>query len=96
MAVGERAKADEPVGRGPLTQPPILELVRITEAAAIAAAHWMGHGDNTRADQAAVEAMRRAMEDVAFAGRIVIGAGERDEAPLLFIGARVGRGAGAE
>ncbi|MEK6619523.1 MAG: class II fructose-bisphosphatase [Chloroflexota bacterium] len=96
MAVGERAKADEPVGRGPLTQPPILELVRITEAAAIAAAHWMGHGDNTRADQAAVEAMRRAMEDIAFAGRIVIGEGERDEAPMLFIGERVGRGDGAE
>ncbi len=73
-----------------------LELVRITEAAAIAAAHWMGHGDNNGADQAAVEAMRKAMDDVAFNGKIVIGEGERDEAPMLYIGEKVGRGDGPE
>jgi len=77
-------------------QPPILELVRITEAAAIACAHYLGHGDNTKADQAAVDAMRKSMNDIEFAGRIVIGEGERDEAPMLFIGERVGSGNGAE
>src|SRR5262245_38785342 len=71
-----------------------LELVRITEAAAISAAHWMGHGDNRRADQAAVEAMRKAMEEVSFRGTVVIGEGERDEAPMLYIGEQVGRGDG--
>ena len=60
-----------------------MELVRITEAAAIASAHWLGHGDNTRADEAAVEAMRRAMDEVAFNATIVIGEGERDEADVL-------------
>jgi fructose-1,6-bisphosphatase II len=78
----------------PRDRPPSLELVRITEAAAIAAAHWMGHGDNNAADQAAVEAMRRSMEDARFNGTIVIGEGERDEAPMLFIGEKVGRGDG--
>ncbi len=68
------------------------ELVAVTEAAAIAAAHWMGHGDNRRADQAAVEAMRRAMDGVSFKGRVVIGEGERDEAPMLYIGEEVGGG----
>jgi fructose-1,6-bisphosphatase II len=76
-------------------RPTGLELVRITEAAAIAAAHWMGYGDARRADQAAVEAMRRSMDDIAFRGRVVIGEGERDEAPMLFIGEDVGRGDGA-
>ena len=75
---------------------PGLELVRLTEAAAISAAHWVGHGDTHRADQAAVEAMRKAMDEVAFNGRIVIGEGERDEAPMLFIGEKVGRGDGPE
>ena len=73
-----------------------LELVRITEAAAISAAHWMGHGDNDRADEAAVEAMRMAMDEVAFHGTVVIGEGERDEAPMLYIGEKVGRGEGPE
>src|SRR3990172_4834658 len=96
MAVGERPRTEEssrPAGRA---QPPALEIVRITEAAAIAAAHWMGHGDTTRADQAAVEAMRRAMDDISFSGRIVIGEGERDEAPMLHIDERVGGGSGPE
>ncbi len=73
-----------------------LELVRITEAAAISAAHWMGHGDNDRADAAAVEAMRKAMDEVAFHGTVVIGEGERDEAPMLYIGEKVGRGDACE
>ncbi len=75
---------------------PSLELVRITEAAAIASAHWLGHGDNEHADQAAVEAMRRAMDEVSFSGTVVIGEGERDEAPMLYIGEKVGRGDGPE
>lgn len=76
--------------------PPVLELVKVTEAAAIAAAHWMGHGKNDQADQAAVEAMRKAMDEIPFAGRVVIGEGERDKAPMLYIGETVGRGDGAE
>jgi fructose-1,6-bisphosphatase class II len=93
MAIGEQAdlaeRADMPA------PPPIIELVRVTEAGAIAAAHWMGHGDTTRADQAAVDAIRRAMDEISFSGRIVIGEGERDQAPMLYIGERVGRGDGA-
>src|SRR5438132_415922 len=85
-----------PLSRIPEDRPSSLELVRITEAAAIAAAHWMGHGDNNSADQAAVEAMRRSMEDARFNGRIVIGEGERDEAPMLYIGEKVGRGDGPQ
>jgi fructose-1,6-bisphosphatase II len=94
MAIRERARTDPQ--RTPAPGPPVLELVRITEAAAIASAHFLGHGDNTKADQAAVDAMRAAMNDISFAGRIVIGEGERDEAPMLYIGERVGRGDGAE
>ena len=75
---------------------PGLELVRITEAAAIAASHWMGHGEKDSADRAAVEAMRATMDEVSFHGRIVIGEGERDEAPMLFIGEEVGKGVGPE
>src|SRR5437016_5853608 len=85
-----------PLSRIPEDRPSSLELVRITEAAAIAAAHWMGHGDNNAADEAAVEAMRRSMEDARFNGTIVIGEGERDEAPMLYIGEHVGRGDGPE
>jgi fructose-1,6-bisphosphatase II len=80
----------------PSDRTPSMELVRITEAAAIASAHWLGHGDNTRADHAAVEAARKAMADVSFDGTIVIGEGERDEAPMLFIGEKVGRGEGPQ
>lgn len=93
MAVGERTRSAQPPNSG---QPPALELVRVTEAAAIAAARRMGHGDNHGADQAAVEAMRAAMDHMPFSGRIVIGEGERDEAPMLHIGERVGGGDGVE
>lgn len=68
-----------------------LEFVRITEAAAIASARWMGRGDKESADQAAVDAMRRAFDTVDIDGTVVIGEGERDEAPMLFIGEKVGR-----
>ncbi len=67
-----------------------LEVVRVTEAAALAAARLMGRGDNVAADQAAVTAMRKAFNTVQFRGRVVIGEGERDEAPMLFIGEEVG------
>lgn len=67
-----------------------LEVVRVTEAAALAAARLMGRGDNVAADQAAVTAMRKALNYVQFKGRVVIGEGERDEAPMLFIGEEVG------
>jgi fructose-1,6-bisphosphatase II len=68
-----------------------LEMVRVTEAAAIASARFMGRGDNTEADRAATEAMRRTMDEIEMSGTIVIGEGERDEAPMLYIGEQVGR-----
>jgi fructose-1,6-bisphosphatase II len=68
-----------------------LEMVRVTEAAAIASARFMGRGDRTGADQAATEAMRQAMDETDIAGTIVIGEGERDDAPMLYIGEQVGR-----
>jgi len=67
-----------------------LELVRVVEAGAVAAARTMGQGDADAADLAAVQAIRRAFEDVPIAGNIVIGEGERDQAPMLYIGERVG------
>jgi fructose-1,6-bisphosphatase II len=67
-----------------------VEAVAATEAGAIAAARLMGRGDRTGADRAAVEAMRRAMEEADMSGTIVIGEGERDDAPMLYIGERVG------
>ncbi len=67
-----------------------LELVRVTERAAVAAAGWRGKGDEKAADRSAVEAMRAELERVNISGRIVIGEGERDEAPMLFIGEEVG------
>ncbi len=73
-----------------------LEFVRATEEAAIASARWMGRGDNHAADGAAVEAMRRRFSDIQINGRIVIGEGERDQAPMLYIGEKVGSGSGEE
>jgi fructose-1,6-bisphosphatase II / sedoheptulose-1,7-bisphosphatase len=69
-----------------------LELVRVTEAAALAASRWIGRGDKNAADGAAVEAMRKAFDTVAIDGTVVIGEGEMDEAPMLFIGEKVGMG----
>ena len=68
----------------------VLEMVRVTEAAAIAAAKLIGRGDEKAADHAAVEAMREAFDDLYIDGTVVIGEGERDEAPMLFIGEKVG------
>jgi fructose-1,6-bisphosphatase II len=68
-----------------------LEMVRVTEAAALASARFMGRGEKDEADRAATEAMRRTMDEIEFAGTIVIGEGERDQAPMLFIGEEVGR-----
>jgi fructose-1,6-bisphosphatase class II len=69
-----------------------LEVVRVTEAAALASARLMGRGDEKAADQAAVDAMRHAFNDVSIDGTIKIGEGERDEAPMLYIGEKVGAG----
>ena len=69
-----------------------LDFLRVCEAAAIAAAHTMGQGDRKYSDQVAVEAMRAVMDTVPMRGRIVIGEGERDEAPMLYIGEEIGKG----
>ena len=69
-----------------------LEAARVTEAAALSASRWMGRGDEKMADAAAVEAMRKALNGLAIDGTVVIGEGERDEAPMLFIGEKVGSG----
>src|SRR6188768_370391 len=69
-----------------------LEVVRITEAAALASARLMGKGDRKLADNVAVEAMRRAFDAIDIRGTVVIGEGERDEAPMLYIGEQVGAG----
>ena len=68
----------------------VLEMVRVTEAAAVAASRLVGRGDEKAADAAAVEAMRKAFDELDIDGTVVIGEGERDEAPMLFIGEKVG------
>src|ERR671921_78912 len=69
-----------------------LELVRVTEAAALAAARWVGRGEKESADQAAVDAMRLMLDTVEMNGVVVIGEGEKDEAPMLYNGERIGDG----
>ncbi len=71
-----------------------LEAVRVTEAAALAASRTVGRGDEEAADKAAVDAMREALNTLSISGRVVIGEGERDEAPMLYIGEEVGNGQG--
>lgn len=71
-----------------------LEFVRVTEAAALSVGRWIGKGNEKAADHAAVESMRQAFDSIRFEGTIVIGEGERDEAPMLFIGEKVGGGNG--
>jgi fructose-1,6-bisphosphatase II len=73
-----------------------MELVRVTEAAAMAAGRWIGRGDKVAADQAAVDAMRLMVDSVSMHGTVVIGEGEKDEAPMLYNGERVGNGDGPE
>jgi fructose-1,6-bisphosphatase II len=69
-----------------------IEIVRVTEAAAMSAARWQGRGDKIAGDQAAVDAMRQVLDTVVMDGTIIIGEGEKDEAPMLFNGERVGTG----
>ena len=73
-----------------------LELVRVTEAAALAGSRWVGKGDKVAADDAATEAMRRVLGSMEIHGTVVIGEGEMDEAPMLYIGEQLGTGAGPE
>ena len=73
-----------------------LELVRVTEAAALSSGRWVGKGDKHSADRAATEAMRRSLESIEINGTVVIGEGEMDEAPMLYIGEQVGSGNGPE
>jgi len=80
----------EPAASSVLDRVLVLEMVRVTEAAAIAASKWIGRGDNMAADHAAVEAMRMALNELPMCGTVVIGEGERDEAPMLYIGEKVG------
>jgi fructose-1,6-bisphosphatase II len=83
-----------------VSQPPdrnlALELVRVTEAAAMGAARWVGRGDKEAADQAAVDSMRLMLDTVTMKGVVVIGEGEKDKAPMLFNGEEVGNGQGAD
>src|SRR5207247_1934643 len=73
-----------------------MELVRVTEAAALAAGRWIGRGDKNTADQAAVDAMRLMLDTVQMDGVVVIGEGEKDEAPMLYNGEHVGSGEGPQ
>src|SRR2546421_10758941 len=70
---------------------PHLDFLRVTEAAALASSRWVGKGDRNGADEAACGAMRRVLNELDIDGTIVIGEGERDEAPMLFIGEKLGR-----
>jgi fructose-1,6-bisphosphatase II len=71
-----------------------MDLVRATEAAALRSGRWMGRGDKNASDQAAVDAMRFTLDSVPINGVVVIGEGEKDEAPMLYTGERVGSGEG--
>lgn len=73
-----------------------MELVRVTEAAALSAGRWMGKGNKEMVDQAAVDAMRQALDGVDMNGEVVIGEGEKDEAPMLYIGEKIGNGSHPE
>lgn len=81
---------DPALADNPLDRVLVLEMVRVTEAAAVAASKLIGRGDEKAADAAAVEAMRKAFDTLEIDGTVVIGEGERDEAPMLFIGEKVG------
>jgi len=90
------AKAESGEKKPGLTRELSLELARVTERAAVAAARLRGRGDEKAADQAAVDAMRSELNRLAIRGTVVIGEGERDEAPMLYIGEKVGNGTGPE
>ena len=86
------SRADAMPNRGAPDRNLALELVRVTEAAALAAGRWMGRGDKEAVDQAAVDAMRLLMDTVSMDGVVVIGEGEKDEAPMLYRGEEIGNG----
>ena len=89
--IAPTASAKKPIAKSSvLDRALVLEMVRVTEAAAIAASKLIGRGDEKAADAAAVEAMRRAFDELEIDGTVVIGEGERDEAPMLYIGEKVG------
>src|SRR3954470_24072469 len=90
QAAGDHLNPAEGVGRPDRNL--ALELVRVTEAAALAAARWIGRGDKIAADQAAVDAMRLVLDTVRMDGLVVIGEGEKDEAPMLYNGENIGDG----
>src|SRR5206468_11797061 len=94
--VTRTAPADAATGTRPPDRNLALELVRVTEAAAMAAGRWVGRGDKNSADQAAVDAMRLMLDTVSMSGSVVIGEGEKDEAPMLFNGEEVGNGQGPD
>ncbi len=86
-----------PLAAGPTSDHNLaLDLVRVTEAAAMAAGRWVGRGDKNGADRVAVDAMRTLLSGIAMDGTVVIGEGEKDDAPMLFNGERVGDGTGPE
>jgi fructose-1,6-bisphosphatase II / sedoheptulose-1,7-bisphosphatase len=90
----EETMADKNDDAGKMDRNLALEAVRVTEAAALAASKLMGRGDEKMADQAAVDAMRTSLNSLNIEGTVVIGEGERDEAPMLYIGEKVGMGGG--
>jgi fructose-1,6-bisphosphatase II len=92
----KRRKNGKTVRRKDMERELALELVRVTELAALSAAPWMGRGDKNAADGAATEAMRRMFDSVSIQGTVVIGEGEMDEAPMLYIGEKLGDGSGPE
>ncbi len=94
MSAATRPVGERPTAGAPPDRNLALELVRVTEAAALAAARWVGRGDKESADQAAVDAMRLMLDTVEMDGVVVIGEGEKDEAPMLYNGEQVGSGRG--
>jgi fructose-1,6-bisphosphatase II len=95
MAHPEISVTERPAGNRP-DRNLALELVRVTEAAALAAARWVGRGEKEAADQAAVDGMRAMLDTVSMAGVVVIGEGEKDKAPMLYNGEEIGDGRGPE
>src|SRR5437763_4278819 len=95
MARPEASVAERPSGNAP-DRNLALELVRVTEAAGMAAGRGIGRGDKEAADQAAVDGMRAMLDTVSMAGVVVIGEGEKDKAPMLYNGEEIGDGHGPE
>jgi fructose-1,6-bisphosphatase II len=95
MARAEASVATRPAGNRP-DRNLALELVRVTEAAALGAVRWVGRGDKESADQAAVDGMRAMLDTVSMAGVVVIGEGEKDKAPMLYNGEEIGDGHGPD